>query len=402
MTRGGLLAVAIGLAGALGVSLYLHAVAAQDLERHFDERLRAAGGSAAIFAAEVSPEQLAALEKSNGLEAAFVVDRELQLVADAKGTAPGPVDLLRVDQDALQAALEGRATVSLGYHLGELPVASGYFPFGSRALVLEAGQAFAAERQHLARARWVAIGLSLLAAAGLFAVGRRQAKLEAQRRADAEKLGQAEGLSRMAAMAAHEIRNPLGIIRGTIELLLEKPLEPAVQSRLREVIEEVARLNRLTEDFVDLSQDRPVHSGPIELAALIEDVAQASQQRFPSLKIDSRQLEPSLVAQGDPGRMRQVLLNLFTNAAQARPDVTVTVEGRAAGEKVVLRFSDDGPGVPAELRSRLFQPFTTGKAGGMGLGLSVSRRLIERQQGRLSLLEVPSGAAFEVELRKGN
>ena len=107
---------------------------------------------------------------------------------------------------------------------------------------------------------------------------------------------------------------------------------------------------------------------------------------------------PALHVRADPGRLRQVLANLLANAGQAGAG-RIEILGRAVDGVARVEIRDDGPGISAELRARLFDPFATGRRGGTGLGLAISRRIVERHGGALGLVDDGRpGAAFELRL----
>src|SRR6185295_3693168 len=166
-----------------------------------------------------TPERLAALMRANELDAAYVLGRNLRVIADARGGAGGAVDLLRVDVARVRRALAGESTVDRGYALGTLEILTGYFPLRgdgavSEVLALEAGQSFIAARAGIARARNVGWSLSILCALGLGLLAARWLRAERATADAGARAARGDALSRVAAMAAHEIRNPLGVIRG--------------------------------------------------------------------------------------------------------------------------------------------------------------------------------------------
>jgi signal transduction histidine kinase len=205
----------------------------------------------------------------------------------------------------------------------------------------------------------------------------------------------------MAAIAAHEIRNPLGIIRGTVELMGERigsSLSKRDQTAMNDILAEVERLRRLTEDFLDLSTDRPLGMGRVDVEEVLEEAARAAEASFPSIRFARQAGGPSCV-EGDPGRLRQVFANLLANAAQAQGHGEVEVGTERLGTYVKVWVKDHGPGVPAEIQDRLFDPFVTTKSGGTGLGLAISRRLVERHGGTLLAVSTQmNGTIFEVRL----
>jgi signal transduction histidine kinase len=291
------------------------------------------------------------------------------------------------------------------YSLGEVVVATGYFPLRgaggqvSAVLALEAGRAFADPGPWLSRALALGVLGALGAAAAIGVIGRRA--LQGQAAA-----ARADAFARVAAMAAHEIRNPLGVIRGTVELMLAR-LQRTLSSRdaeaLADVLGEVERLKRLTEDLMDLAQDRPLAMDEVNLAVVLEEAARAARTSSPQVKV-KLELGPSLPrVRGDPARLRQVFANLLANAAQARPEGEVEMRAFSEGPFVLAQVRDRGPGIAPEARAKLFDPFFTTKAQGSGLGLFISRRLVERHGGTLRLLDGEGpGACFEVRLSAGS
>ena len=401
-------AAALGLLGSLAATLFLYSAAAHALDRVLDERLRGAGESAAELLEGSLPDgaRLRALMVANSLEGAFVLDGSLTVLADATGPAGRRADLLRVDPDRVRRALGGETSVAASYALGDSLVATGYFPLRSggevrSVLALEAGQAFVGARRGLQSALALGALLSALGALALAVVAARWARSERSRSEAAERAARGEAVSRMAAMAAHEIRNPLGVIRGTVELMQQRStavLGERDRKALQDVLGEVERLRRLTEDFLDLAADRPLQRARIDLEALLDEAARATELAFPAVTL-RREFAPLPTVEGDAGRLRQVFLNLLTNAAQAQLRGELTLRASACDGTIAIAVHDNGPGVPAELRRRLFDPFVSGKQGGTGLGLAISRRIVERHGGDISLVDDGQpGATFVVRL----
>ncbi len=404
-----LLAAAIALAGSLASTLFLSSAAERGLDRVLEERLRGAGESTALLlSGDRARADLPRLMSVNALDGASLVDHSLTLLADAGGRAGHKADLLRIDADRVARAFEGQGFVGPGYALGGLTVSSGYFPVrGARGavdavLVLEAGQAFLAARGDLARARDAAVLLSVAAALGLGIVAWRWSQAERVRQRAAEQAVRGESISRMAAMVAHEVRNPLGIIRGTVELMRERAGAqlPAWQGEsLDDLLGEVDRMRRLTDDFLELGTPRrSLALLPVDLAEVLTSAARGCEAAYRDVRVQCRLGALPGVA-GDSGRLVQVFANLLANASQAigRGDLELSAE--TAQGLVRVRVHDDGPGLPPAVREHLFEPFVTGRTGGTGLGLTISKMLVEQHGGSLMLVaDGRGGTTFEVRL----
>jgi signal transduction histidine kinase len=401
-----LAALVVGLAGSLGATLFLYRSAAASLDRVLEERLRGAGETAAELLARgpPTPEGLRAVMRANALEGAYVVSPALRVVADATGGQPGPVDLLRVDAGRVRRALAGEPSISFGFAVGDLRVATGFFPIraggdGVRGvLALEAGQPFVAARASVRRALWVGLALSLVGALSLAALARQWSRVEEQRREIAERAARGDALARMASMAAHEIRNPIGVIRGAVELVQERAgarLGPDDREALGDVLGEVERLRRLTQDFLDLAREPALVRAPFDLSDVAADAARAVSHAYPEVAVEVA--VPPLQVDADVARVRQVVSNLLVNAAQAGAR-HIQLQGRADGGFARIVVEDDGRGIPPDLRGRLFEPFATSKPDGTGLGLALSRRIAERHGGTLGLAGGGERTAFDLRL----
>jgi two-component system sensor histidine kinase PilS (NtrC family) len=207
-------------------------------------------------------------------------------------------------------------------------------------------------------------------------------------------------VGKLAAGLAHELRNPLASIAGSVELLGAGSADPS-ERRLRAiVVRETERLNRLVSDFLAFARPAPLKKESLDLARLCAHVLDAvgSDPRNAAVGFE-RRLEPA-VARADGKQLEQVLWNLVLNAVQASPEGgVVTVEtGRLPGEdRVYVLVADRGPGIAPADQARLFEPFFTTKAGGTGLGLSICHRIVESHDGEIRLDSRPGeGARFTV------
>jgi len=209
-------------------------------------------------------------------------------------------------------------------------------------------------------------------------------------------------LGTMAAALAHEIRNPLAGIRGAAQVL-DDPAEPEEPDTQREflgvIVEEADRLNRVVSQFLDFARPLTLSCEPADPNAVIERTLTLAPEVTTELDRDLP-LVPL-----DADRLRQILLNLIQNAHQANPpDGTITVRtgrGRLTGGEQALEIAviDDGPGIAPDAQARLFEPFTTTRDDGTGLGLPISRRLAQAHGGELVVERAEGrGAMFVVRL----
>ncbi len=216
-------------------------------------------------------------------------------------------------------------------------------------------------------------------------------------------------LGRIAAGLAHEIRNPLGSIRGSVEMLGESPALSREDKELCAIIRrEALRLNQLVTDMLDLSKPRAPEVEAVDVAALARDVvalaARTERSGTGDVSVVYDGPEGEVMARCDGSQMRQVLWNLVRNAVQASgagSRVTVKLVPRA--RDIVLRVEDQGPGIPPEARAQIFDAFFTTRTHGVGIGLAVVKRIIDDHRALGASIDVESpaegGAAFVVTLR---
>lgn len=211
----------------------------------------------------------------------------------------------------------------------------------------------------------------------------------------------------------HELRTPLTAIRALAELMLEEPqMAPAQRQQfLGIVVAETERLSRLVNQVLDLAKiesgHAQWHTDDVDMRALVQQAAQTVaellQQRGASLHVELPAALPSIRV--DPDRMTQVLLNLLTNAAKFVPAPGGRVELRLShdAQGLTVEVHDNGPGVSADQRELIFERFHQGTEGGArppgtGLGLPISRQIVEHFGGRLRLREGGPGACFVLTL----
>jgi two-component system NtrC family sensor kinase len=211
-------------------------------------------------------------------------------------------------------------------------------------------------------------------------------------------------VGKLAAGVAHEVGNPLSGILGYLSLLRSRANGAEETLDLVQRIEaEVQRIDQIVRSLLELGRPSRGEPGPVELSGLIDSSVKllSSGPEFRDLQWRVS-VEPSLYARCESGPLSQVVINLLINAAQAMDGKgTLELTGATVDGGAELRVRDHGPGLPAEVQARLFEPFFTTKAAGKGtgLGLAVSRHLIEAMGGQLSAANHPEGGAvFTVRL----
>ncbi len=226
-------------------------------------------------------------------------------------------------------------------------------------------------------------------------------QVRAARRAVA--LERLAALGEMAAVLAHEIRNPLGAIKGLAQVLDERAPAASPDRELTEtIVRETGRLERLVADLLAYARPRPPERRPVEVAVLVRRAADllAAEAAAAGARIAVRAPAGPVHALADAGQLTQLFTNLLLNALQAMPGggaVRVDV-GHERGT-VVVTVADEGPGIAPEKAARLFEPFYTTKPKGTGLGLAICRRIAEGHGGRIALEgRAGPGARLRVEL----
>jgi two-component system sensor histidine kinase HydH len=245
----------------------------------------------------------------------------------------------------------------------------------------------------------VVLALGSLGLAGIFYVQHRQQAEVAALEAEMQRQERLSGLGNMAAAVAHEIRNPLNAVSmGLQRLRAEFDPEPAAEYRgLVDLVQgEVRRLNAIVEEFLSLARPPALRPEPVDVAALLDEVHALvdGQARAAGVSVRREVVAgmPALVADRD--RVKQVLLNLVLNAIEAMPGGGELILGASATRTAVtLSVGDTGTGIAPEVRPRLFEPYVTTKARGLGLGLAIARRIAEAHGGRIEADSRPGGGS---------
>lgn len=216
-----------------------------------------------------------------------------------------------------------------------------------------------------------------------------------------EQLRRADRLSALGELSAgmaHEIRNPLGSIKGTAEILRDGVSADDPKLEFADIlIKEVDRLNRVLEDFLHFAKPAPVEQGLFSPNEVVVDVLELTRQQATRNRVDVQlDLGDDIEVPGQGEQVKQSLLNLVLNALQVMPDGgTLKVSSRVYHDNFEIAVSDNGPGVSREDRDRIFNPFVTTREGGTGLGLAIALRIVQSHGGHIKLESAPGeGASF--------
>jgi signal transduction histidine kinase len=209
-------------------------------------------------------------------------------------------------------------------------------------------------------------------------------------------------LGQVSGGLAHQLRNGLTGARLAVQLhLRESP--SADDSALEVALRQLSLLESHLKRFLDLGRAGDLRREPCSLTALVGDAVELLRPRCRHAGIDLLWAPPNdpLSLWGDPGQLGQVVLNLLGNAIEAagpggQVEVRLATEGPDA--RAVLDVLDTGPGPPAEVADRLFEPFVTSKPEGVGLGLAVTRQVVESHAGRITWARIGARTAFRIEL----
>ena len=200
-------------------------------------------------------------------------------------------------------------------------------------------------------------------------------------------------LGEMAAVVAHEVKNPLAGIRGVLQVIGSRmPADSRDRAIVSDVQERLDVLNELLQDLLLFARPKEPKTAPVAVRPLIEDTVHQLKRDPGMFGVEVTVSGDSPTVQADAGQLQRALLNLLINAGQAMQGAgRIAIGVQASNGACRITFQDTGPGIPADARERIFEPFFTTKHRGTGLGLPTSRRIVERHGGTLSLETPPEG-----------
>jgi two-component system sensor histidine kinase HydH len=354
-------------------------------------------------------ERLARLRDEADLDNIWVAAPRLGSLIDARPDVPVGYEnpLVDLDEPALAPLWEGRAVALPIHEIEGEPFQSAFVPLIEeselRAVIgVDASAGFLDDLEPVRKGLLVTAFLSIGLASGLGLFVHRNARrlvaLQGEIK-DAEKLA---ALGTLTAGLAHEIRNPLGIIRGLAEFLSEEEKKRGDEKAFAsQIVEESDRVGELLDHFLDFARPASLRIRKADLCSLVRETAGRLGQdlRERGLSLDLALPEGAIPVPMDPDRIAQVLLNLVGNAKEAggdgrgsigievetrkcmRPSATLLAERQSPKGYAEVRVTDQGAGVPDAIRDRLFDPFFTTKKRGAGLGLSIVHGIVKSHGG---------------------
>ncbi len=291
--------------------------------------------------------------------------------------------------------------------------------------VLEVFQDITKDYETVIRFQWLIIATTLFTCMAMsvimFMIIRRVDRINAERQADKERLERElhqneklVSMGRMVASIAHEIRNPLGIIRSSAELLLSRASgQDALTSKiLQAIFDEAKRLSQTVGDFLDYARPQQPKQDRVDLANVLDQALGFLEGEFKkSGVVIVRRFAPGLLVLGDKDLLYRAFYNIIINGVQAlqgednacakkasmedaQPCGTIVIEAEHKSDLIIVRFLDSGPGFDTKQISKMLDPFFTTKDTGTGLGLAIVNNIVKNHQGGMDIDNNPDGGAI--------
>ncbi len=391
------------------------------------------------------PEQFQRLDTiikntTHGLNIKSVTIYETKSPKVAYSTIPEKVGQLETETDEYRKARDGGNISTLknqGLLLSLLPGHKGiqgqlqtFIPFrleqglgentGPILGVFEIVQDLSPDLEAVVRLQGMIIGTSFFMMSGLFValwlIVARGDKIIARRAHERlkleEQLNHVErlaGLGKMVAAVSHEIKNPLGIIRSTAEVLGKRltKLAPGNEHLSSIIVQETSRLDRIVTEFLDFARPQKMRIAPAVIGNLLARALSFMEPEFAKAKITLvQEVDSTATAAVDSDHLYQAILNILVNAVQAMPaggTLTVRLFQEPQTRSVCLQIADTGIGMSDEVLGQIFTPFFTKKTRGTGLGLAIVKNIIESQLGQIDVdSSEGQGTVFTLRLPQTN
>ena len=231
-------------------------------------------------------------------------------------------------------------------------------------------------------------------------VSREKVSLEGEHSRDMEQL---------SASIAHEIRNPITAAKSLVQQMSEEPNSLDNPEYARVAVAELERVERSISHLLRFARDEDMRVADVLMTDVLESALETFRDRAAREGVEiTRNFDTEGCVQGDPDKLRRVIINLVGNGIDAmgeagveHPRLDVSMGENLAGTEVWVRLKDNGSGIPDELREKIFSPFVTSKSGGTGLGLPITKKLVEGHGGSIELMSEPGqGTEFVLTIPK--
>ena len=345
------------------------------------------------------------VKEGNQLADVFILDQDYNNILSHPSDSASDV-FLNLDLAAITQAMAGTKAYSHLYQVGDYSFESGFAPIYNSigeviaVLGVEAGADFF---KVLSNFRKTLIGAFVLSLLGILLLGVFFYSLTAHVRKMEDAVIKTSALQAMGEMVAticHEIRNPLGIIKGTSERLRSKYGQD--QNELFDFIPlEVDRLNDILTGYLEFASSEPKKKEKIDIVPLVAKTTDQLKSSFSkkNIRIDFNSEEDVPLVNVNPGGIRQVLINLLMNAKDAiGQDGLISISLKHQKEFVEMTIEDNGKGIRKKDLQQMFNPFFSTKTKGSGLGLYVVKKIVEEHEGTITV-ESKQGEGAKVEIK---
>jgi len=206
-------------------------------------------------------------------------------------------------------------------------------------------------------------------------------------------------IGNFSMMIAHELKNPLGIIKGAIDIIAKEGVKAEVSRTMMGYIQdEVKRLNRLVEDFLSFARPNPAHKSFVDMNHVMNKIVNLiplPEFKEKEITLTVQLAEDIAEVNVDEHQIYQAIVNIFNNAIQAIPHQgEITVKTESAPNGIRITIMDTGVGISDEEKEKIFEPFFTKKQSGTGLGLAVVRKIIDNHQGDITITAREGGGTI--------
>ena len=346
------------------------------------------------------------VKQNNQLADVFILDQDYHNILDSASDVSSEV-FLNLDLAAITQALTGTKTHSHLYQVGDYYFESGFAPIydsTGRVIAVLGVEADADFFQVLSSFKKTLIGAFVLSLVGIMILGIFFYNLSSHTRKMEDALIKSSALQAMGEMVAtisHEIRNPLGIIKGTAERLSKKYNKD--QDELFDFIpEEVERLNEILTGYLEFASLEPKRKKEEDLSSFLEKTIGQLKKEFAkqNITIELETDEDLPKVQINPVGIKQVILNLLMNTKEAiEHDGNIRIKLQSQKDWVHMEVEDNGRGIKKKDLKQIFTPFFSTKLKGSGLGLYVVRKIVEEHKGSISIeSEVRKGTRVKIKL----